>query len=94
MDFVVAKLPGAYGYIATGKDHHHGFNMSLKSLFEDLKKKDADFTYATPMELPLADNQREWTKRDNIYLNKLKYYHDKEAVELAMLMIQTQRACR
>lgn len=94
MDFIIARIQDSYGYMSTGTDKSHGFSQSLKEVFTTLENKDNDYTYASPMELPLMEHQRDWTKRDSVYLNKLKHFHQEEGVELAMLMLKAQMSYR
>ena len=91
MDFVVVKMSGSYGYISTGKEKCHGFCSSYDSLLQTLDKKYGEYTFANPEELAVRPHQRDWTKVDNIYVNKLKHYHDKEGVDLMMLMLAKQK---
>ena len=77
MDFIVAKFDDAYGYISTGKDKSYGFEWGYKYIINKLEKKDKNFTYASPEELALSDHQREWTQKDRIHLNKLKFLYDR-----------------
>ena len=44
---------------------------------DKLEKKDKNFTYAKPDELAVHDHQREWTQKDRIHLNKLKFLYDR-----------------
>lgn len=91
MDFVIARMQNSYGFISTNNSRVHGFTIDYKGMLEAMEKRDKNFTFASPMELPLDEHQREWSKKDNIYLNKLKYYHTKEAIELTMLMAREMR---
>ena len=92
MDFVIARMPNSYGFISTGKDKCHGFTLDYYDLLKAMEKRDKNFTFASPMELPLEDHQREWKRSDNIYLNKLKEYHNRETIELTMLMAKEIRS--
>lgn len=86
MDFIIAKFSNKYGYISTGKDKSFGFEWGYKDIVDKLEKKDKDFTYATPEELAVHDHQREWTQKDRIYYNKLKYFHEKYSVQMALVI--------
>ena len=77
MDVLIARFNDTWGYISTGKDKSYGFEWGYKDIIDKLEKKDKDFTYATPEELALNDHQREWTQKDRIYLNKLKFLYDR-----------------
>lgn len=76
MDYVVTRFNDTWGYISTGKDKSYGFEWGYKDIIDKLEKKDKDFTYASPEELALNDHQREWTQKDRIHLNKLKFLYD------------------
>lgn len=73
MDYIISRFGNTYGYISTGKDKMYGFAPSYQEIIDSLEKKDKNFTYATPEELAVHDHQREWTQKDRIYYNKLKY---------------------
>ena len=77
MDVHIARFNDTWGYISTGKDKSYGFEWGYKDIIDKLEKKDKDFTYATPEELALNDHQREWTQKDRIHLNKLKFLYDR-----------------
>ena len=77
MDVLIARFNDTWGYISTGKDKSYGFEWGYKDIVDKLEKKDKDFTYATPEELALNDHQREWTQKDRIHLNKLKFLYDR-----------------
>lgn len=77
MDVLIARFNDTWGYISTGKDRSYGFEWGYKDIIDKLEKKDKDFTYATPEELALNDHQREWTQKDRIHLNKLKFLYDR-----------------
>ena len=77
MDFIIARFNDTYGYISTGKDQSRGFDWGHKDIVDKLEKKFGDFTYATPEELALDEHQREWTQKDRIYYNKLKFWYDR-----------------
>ena len=77
MDVLIARFNDTWGYISTGKDKSYGFEWGYKDIIDKLEKKDKDFTYATPEELALNDHQREWTQKDRIHLNKLKFLYDR-----------------
>ena len=77
MDVLIARFNDTWGYISTGKDKSYGFEWGYKDIIDKLEKKDKDFTYATPEELALNDHQREWTQKDRIYLNKLKFLYER-----------------
>lgn len=81
MDYIVTRFGNSYGYISTGKTKDHGFMPSYKEVMEHLKKKDKGFTYAAPEELAVNDHQREWTAKDRIYYNKLKFFKQKDDVQ-------------
>ncbi len=95
MDYIIARMPNDYyGFISTDNSRIHGFTLSFKDLIKAMERKDKDFTYASPMELPLMEHQRAWKRSDGAYLNKLKHYHDEEAIEFTMLMAKLQREGR
>ena len=77
MDFIVARFNDTYGYISTGKDKSYGFDQSYRGIIETLRKTGDGFTYATPEELAVHEHQREWTQKDRIHLNKLKFLYDR-----------------
>lgn len=77
MDVLIARFNDTWGYISTGKDKSYGFEWGYKDIIDKLEKKDKDFTYASPEELALNDHQREWTQKDRIHLNKLKFLYDR-----------------
>lgn len=77
MDVLIARFNDTWGYISTGKDKSYGFEWGYKDIIDKLEKKDKNFTYATPGELALNDHQREWTQKDRIHLNKLKFLYDR-----------------
>lgn len=77
MDVLIARFNDTWGYISTGKDKSYGFEWGYKDIIDKLEKVDKDFTYATPEELALNDHQREWTQKDRIHLNKLKFLYDR-----------------
>ena len=81
MDYIVTRFGNTYGYISTGKDKEHGFAPSYQEIIENLGKKDKNFTYATPEELAVHDHQREWTAKDRIYYNKLKFFKQKDDIQ-------------
>ena len=87
MDFIVARFNDTYGYISTGKDKSYGFNYDRQKLLEKLGEKDKNFTYATPEELALSEHQREWTHRDSIHYNKLKFYYDRYDYQMTQVLI-------
>lgn len=77
MDYVVARFNDTYGYLSTGKDKSYGFEWGYQDVMEKLEKKYGNFTYATPEELAVHNHQREWTAKDKIYYNKLKFLYDR-----------------
>lgn len=81
MDYIVTRFGNTYGFISTGKDKEHGFATSYQEIIDSLEKKDKDFTYATPEELAVCDHQREWTAKDRIYYNKLKFFKQKDDIQ-------------
>lgn len=85
-DFIVARFGNTYGYLSTDKEHNSGFSLSYKDTIETLEKKYGDFTYANPEELPVHEHQREWTKKDRIYLNKLKFLKDIDDIQYARIL--------
>lgn len=87
MDVLIARFNDTWGYISTGKDKSYGFEWGYKDIIDKLEKKDKDFTYATPEELALNDHQREWTQKDRIYLNKLKFLYDRWDYQRIQVMI-------
>lgn len=86
MDYVVARFNDTYGYLSTGKDKSYGFEWGYKDIIDKLEKKDKDFTYASPEELALNDHQREWTQKDRIHLNKLKFLYDRWDYQRTQIM--------
>lgn len=86
MDVLIARFNDTWGYISTGKDKSYGFEWGYKDIIDKLEKKDKDFTYATPEELALNDHQREWTQKDRIYLNKLKFLYDRWDYQRTQIM--------
>lgn len=93
MDVLIARFNDTWGYISTGKDKSYGFEWGYKDIIDKLEKKDKDFTYATPEELALNDHQREWTQKDRIYLNKLKFLYDRWDYQRTQIMF-LQRGLR
>ena len=91
MDFIIAKFSNKYGYISTGKDKSHGFAPSYQEIIDSLNKKEKDFTYATPEELAVHDHQREWTQKDKIYYNKLKYLQQKDDIQFINFLLREIR---
>lgn len=87
MDVLIARFNDTWGYISTGKDKSYGFEWGYKDIIDKLEKKDKDFTYAAPEELALNDHQREWTQKDRIYLNKLKFLYDRWDYQRTQIMI-------
>ena len=87
MDFVVARFHDKYGFISTDKNKKHGFDIDYKHLMKRLEEFDKDFTYTTPEELAVHDHQREWTAKDRIHYNKLKYMSDQYDRDLAQIML-------
>lgn len=87
MDVLIARFNDTWGYISTGKDKSYGFEWGYKDIIDKLEKKDKDFTYATPEELALNDHQREWTQKDRIYLNKLKFLYDRWDYQRTQILI-------
>ena len=87
MDVLIARFNDTWGYISTGKDKSYGFEWGYKDIIDKLEKKDKDFTYASPEELALNDHQREWTQKDRIYLNKLKFLYDRWDYQRTQIMI-------
>lgn len=77
MDFIVAKFDDTYGYMSTGKDKSYGFSFDYAKVWEKLEKLDPNFTFATPEELALRSHQREWTQKDRVHYNKLKFLYDR-----------------
>ena len=87
MDFLITRFNDTWGYISTGKDKSYGFEWGYKDVINKLEKKDKNFTYASPEELALSDHQREWTQKDRIYLNKLKFLYDRWDYQRTQIMI-------
>lgn len=87
MDVLIARFNDTWGYISTGKDKSYGFEWGYKDIIDKLEKKDKDFTYATPEELALNDHQREWTQKDRIHLNKLKFLYDRWDYQRTQILI-------
>lgn len=87
MDVLIARFNDTWGYISTGKDKSYGFEWGYKDIIDKLEKKDKNFTYATPEELALNDHQREWTQKDRIHLNKLKFLYDRWDYQRTQIMI-------
>jgi hypothetical protein len=87
MDVLIARFNDTWGYISTGKDKSYGFEWGYKDIIDKLEKKDKNFTYATPEELALSEHQREWTNRDRIYYNKLKFYYDRYNYQMTQVLI-------
>lgn len=94
MDFIVARFNNIYGYISTGKDKAHGFKPSYQEVIQHLESKDKDFTYATPEELAVHDHQREWTQKDRVYYNKLKFFKQKDDVQFVEFLTRGLRDAR
>lgn len=86
MDFVIARFNDMYGYISTGKDKSYGFDFSYRDVVNHLEKKCKDFTYAKPEELAVHEHQREWTKKDRIFYNKLKHLYSGYNYELIKVL--------
>lgn len=86
MDVLIARFNDTWGYISTSKDKSYGFEWGYKDIIDKLEKKDKDFTYATPEELALNDHQREWTQKDRIHLNKLKFLYDRWDYQRTQIM--------
>lgn len=86
MDVLIARFNDTWGYISTGKDKSYGFEWGYKDIIDKLEKKDKDFTYASPEELALNDHQREWTQKDRIHLNKLKFLYDRWDYQRTQIM--------
>ena len=76
-DFIIAKFNDVYGYIATGREKGFGFHPNRQQIIKRLEAIDKDYTYASPEELAVNDHQREWTKQDGVYYNKLKYFYER-----------------
>lgn len=87
MDFIVARFNDTYGYLSTGKDKSYGFEWGYQDVIKKLEKKDKDFTYATPEELAVHDHQREWTAKDRIHYNKLKFYYDRYNYQMTQVLM-------
>lgn len=87
MDVLIARFNDTWGYISTGKDKSYGFEWGYKDIIDKLEKKDKNFTYATPEELALNDHQREWTQKDKIHYNKLKFYYDRYNYQMTQVLI-------
>lgn len=85
-DFIIARFNNTYGYLSTGKDKAYGFEWGYKNIIQKLEKKYGEFTYATPEELAVHDHQREWTAKDRIYYNKLKYLYEKFNIQMTIIM--------
>lgn len=86
MDYVITRFNDTWGYISTGKDKSYGFEWGYKDIINKLEKKDKSFTYATPEELAVHDHQREWTAKDKIYYNKLKFLYDRWDYQRTQIM--------
>lgn len=86
MDVLIARFNDTWGYISTGKDKSYGFEWGYKDIINKLEKKDKNFTYASPEELALNDHQREWTQKDRIHLNKLKFLYDRWDYQRTQIM--------
>lgn len=82
LNFIIAQ--------SYGKDKSHGFDWEYKDIIDKLEKKDKCFTYASPEELALNDHQREWTAKDRIYYNKLKYHYKQLEYKLVDVMIRAK----
>lgn len=91
MDFVVYNFKGVYGYMSTGKEKRYGFTRCYSEVFEDMEKLDKNYTYATPEEIPFNDHQREWTKQDNIHLNKMKFFKMQYDIEFTKVLMQANQ---
>ena len=91
MDFIIARFNDTYGYISTGKDRKYGFEWEYKDVIQKLEKKYGDFTFAKPEELAVHEHQREWTQKDRVYYNKLKFYYDRYNYQMAQCLMQSRR---
>lgn len=86
MDFLITKFNDTWGYISTGKDKSYGFSFDYAKVWEKLEKLDPNFTFATPEELALRSHQREWTQKDRIHYNKLKFLYDRWDYQRTQIM--------
>lgn len=73
-DFIIQQCDEMYGYISTDKDQKFGFDFSRGAVLKRLSKLYNDFSYAENGALVVFPNQREFTKKDLIYANKLSHY--------------------
>ena len=86
MDFLITKFNDTWGYISTGKDKSYGFSFDYAKVWEKLEKLDPNFTFATPEELALRSHQREWTQKDRVHYNKLKFLYDRWDYQRTQIM--------
>lgn len=87
-DFIIANFNNdTYGYISTNsKCRSYGFAKTYKDTIKILEEY-GDFTYAKPDELAVYEHQRDWTAKDKIHYNKLKYFYDRYNYEMTKVLI-------
>ena len=88
MDFIVYNFRGLYGYMSTGNEHKYGFTRHYNEVFEDMEALDKNYTYAKPEEIPFNEHQREWTRKDNIHLNRLDFLKMQYDIEFSKVLMQ------
>lgn len=85
-DFVIVQYKDLCGYISTDKKCIHGFEQSRAAVIMRLERFFGEYSYACEGEKPTSPNQREFTKRDKIYANKLAHAKTKYEVEYAVFL--------
>lgn len=86
IDFIIQQCDEIYGYISTDKEQKHGFENSHDAVIKKLTKLYGEFTFAENGALVVFPNQREFTKKDLIYMNKLAHYKMNFDVQQATFM--------